>query len=77
MLKIKKLYQKTRMAFGASGLPLGKRSKDEILDLAIIARESNNPTILDFFEEIPELHDLRKMKLGVKVSQNKAKFKKE
>lgn len=76
MLKIKKLYLTTRIAFGASGLPLGKRTSEEILDLAIIARESKDQSILVVFEgEIPDLEQLRDMKMKMQIAKAKKKLK--
>lgn len=75
-LKIKKLYSTTRVAFGASGLPLNKRTREEILDLAIIAQESKNPNILVFFEgDLPDLDQLKKQKMQIQIAKAKQKLK--
>lgn len=58
--KIKSDYHQKVVAFGKSALPLGKR--DDIDDLAIIAHESGDPTILDLFDVLPALDDLKKAK---------------
>jgi hypothetical protein len=76
MIRIKNLYKGTRIAFGASGLPLGKRSKEDILDLAIIAQDSKNPNILVLFEgDLPPLDELKKIKLQNQIAKAKQKIK--
>lgn len=59
-IKIKDEYKKTVVAFGNSGLPLGER--DDLYLLAIIAMESQDPSLLQFFEKLPTLEALKKEK---------------
>jgi len=61
MLKIKKEYESTVVGFGNSGLPLGKR--DDLIDLAIIAQRSQDPSLLCMFEDLPSLEQLQKQKI--------------
>ncbi|MVT11383.1 hypothetical protein [Chitinophaga tropicalis] len=61
MVTIKKEYQSAVVAFGNSGLPLGQR--DDLLDLAIIATKSGDPSLLQLFEPLPSLEELQKMKV--------------
>lgn len=55
--KIKKEFLEMRVAFGTSGLPLGKR--DDINELAIIAHKSGDSSLLKLFEILPPLSDLQ------------------
>lgn len=57
---IKKEFLGKRIAFGKSGDALGKRT--DIDDLAIIALESNDKTLLRLFDKLPTLADLKKAK---------------
>lgn len=60
-VKIKKEYASTVIAFGNSGLPLGQR--DDLSDLAIIAHQSKDPSLLKLFETLPSLEDLQREKV--------------
>lgn len=57
---IKEEFLSTVVGFGKSGLPLG--SRDDLGDLAIIAQESQDPTLLNLFEKLPSLDALKKHK---------------
>lgn len=60
-LTIKETHKTTIVGFNNSGLPLGQR--DDILELAIIAREANDQFLLSFFEgDVPSLEELRNEK---------------
>lgn len=61
LAKIKKEHATTVVAFGNSGLPLGER--DDVDQLAIIAQESQNPNLLNLFEVLPPLDQLKKTKV--------------
>ncbi|HXF29753.1 MAG TPA: hypothetical protein VN457_07875 [Chlamydiales bacterium] len=62
-LKIKQEFHKRRLAFGKSANPLYKRSGDELIDLAIMALTSKDPSLLQLFEgELPPLIELKKTK---------------
>ena len=63
--KIKSEYKSTVIAFGNSGLPLGKR--DDIDQLAIIALESNDPSLIQLFDRIPPLEQLKKTKVEAEL----------
>lgn len=58
--RIKKEFLQRRVAFGKSAAPLYKRS--DIDDLAIIALESQDKSLLELFEKLPELSVLKKVK---------------
>lgn len=62
-LKIKKEYITRVVAFNNSGKPLGERSEADLLDLAILARSSNDRLLLESFEgEVPTIEALQKLK---------------
>lgn len=71
LVKIKKKYETTVIAFGSSGLPLGKR--DDLDALAIIAHESNDQKLKDLFEELPSLADLKKAKVEKELQHFRSK----
>lgn len=56
--KIKEEFLGTVVAFGGGGpKPLGER--DDIDRLAIIAQESQDKSLLNLFEVLPSLHELK------------------
>lgn len=58
-VKIKQQYHKEIVGFGKTpAVPLGQR--DDIEELARIALQSKNPTLLRYFEELPDLDELEK-----------------
>lgn len=63
MITIKRNFLKTVIAFGDSGLSLGKRSQEDLVDLAILAHSSQDPTLLQLFEKLPPMEALRKAKM--------------
>ncbi len=58
--KIKSSSKDVVIGYGQSGEPLGKR--DDHDDLAIIALESGDKSLLEHFEELPTLAALKKAK---------------
>jgi len=73
-ISIKPEFAKVKVAFGKSGKPLGQR--DDLLELAIIARESGNKNIINYFSSLPKLSELRMMKAGLlmnKIEQDHSK----
>lgn len=56
MLKIKEQYKDKVVGFNNSTTPLGYR--DDLNKLAEIAIQSNDPSLLELFEEIPSLEKL-------------------
>ncbi len=62
-LSILPAYQNTVIAFNNSGVVLKDRSYSDLIDLAIMARESGDKSLLKLFENLPELPDLRIMKM--------------
>lgn len=58
--KIKKEFLKKRIGFNDKADPLYKRT--DIDDLAIIALESQDPSLLRLFKKLPELSVLKKNK---------------
>lgn len=64
MITIKTSYRNTVIAYNNSGVPLQRRSQEELIDLAIIGRKSGDPTILDVFTKpLPSLEQLLKLKM--------------
>lgn len=72
---IKDEHKQTTIAFGNSGLPLGLR--DDIDQLAILAHESQDPSLLNLFKVLPPLAELKKSKVDAELkaisAANKAK----
>lgn len=62
-LRIKQQYKDTVIAFQRSGVSLSKRTPLELIDLALLALSSKNPSILRYFEELPSERELKKMKM--------------
>lgn len=62
-LSIYPAFYNTVIAFNNSGVVLKDRSQSDLIDLAIMARQSNNPELLKLFETIPELPVLQRMKM--------------
>jgi hypothetical protein len=62
---IKQEFQAEVVGFNGSGLPLGKRTQKDLIDLAIL---SYNPVFKQYFEEIPSLDELNAAK-GERVIQ--------
>lgn len=63
VLKIKEAHKLNIVGFNNSGTPLGFRSQEDLIDLAIMARSSNDDYLLSFFEgNVPSLDELRKKK---------------
>ena len=58
LARIKKKFESKRVAFNNSATPLLKRT--DIDDLAIIALECNDASLLELFEVLPELALLKK-----------------
>lgn len=56
MLKIKEQYKDKVVGFNNSTTPLGNR--DDLDKLAEISIQSNDPSLLELFEEIPSLEKL-------------------
>lgn len=56
MLKIKEQYKDKVVGFNNSTTPLGYR--DDLDKLAEISIQSNDPSLLELFEEIPSLEKL-------------------
>lgn len=56
-VKIKSKFSAIRIAFGSSGLPLGKRS--DLDDIAILALETGDKELLNYFEKLPSLESLK------------------
>lgn len=64
--KIKKEFLETFIAFGGGGSKLlGER--DDIDQLAIIAHESGHKGLLNLFEVLPSLEELKKAKVDAQL----------
>lgn len=66
-LKLKKAHHDTVVGFNNSAKPLGHR--DDLVDLAIMAQESNQRSLQELFEELPSLAELKKIKEGIVLPQ--------
>lgn len=66
--KIKEDKKDTVVGFAGSGLPLGQRSQSDINHLAILAQESNNPTLIQLFDELPSLEDLKRQRTDTQLT---------
>lgn len=58
-------YFNTVIAFNNSGVVLKDRSYSDLVDLAIMARESGNPNLKILFDKLPELPELQLMKMQI------------
>lgn len=69
-IKIKPLYAARKVAFkGSQGKRLGELTEEQLVPLAIIAQQSNDPTLIRLFEPgLPPLSDLQKGITGKSVS---------
>lgn len=67
--KIKDEYKDKKILFGkrGKGLPLGER--EDIDDLAIIAIESKDRSLLRLFETLPDLAELKKSRTDVEIAK--------
>lgn len=55
-IKIKKEHAERYIAFGQTPVPLGKKPQNELVQLGVIARSSQDPSIMEVFEgELPSL----------------------
>lgn len=63
--RIKEEYLQKRVAFGKGAAPLYKR--DDIDDLAIIALESKDKSLINLFEFLPPLAELKKKRVEEKI----------
>jgi len=67
LARIKKEYLNKRVAFGKSAAPLHKR--DDLDDLAILAHESQDPSLLILFDVLPPLAQLKKNRTEVQLGR--------
>ena len=63
MIRIKPKYSNTVIAFRGSGIALGKRTQEDLLDLGLLAHGSQDPSILALFENLPTEALLKKQKM--------------
>lgn len=70
MIKIKDTCSSAVIAFGGRGVSLSKRTESELVDLGIIAHTSRDPTIINLFESLPSLDELKKRKLEIIIDAN-------
>ena len=71
MLKIKEQYKDKVVGFNNSTTPLGYR--DDLDKLAEISIQSNDPSLLELFEEIPSLEKLYEEKGKKLIAELKKK----
>lgn len=63
MITIKPDYRNTVIGFNNSGIVLSERSQGDLIDLAILAHSSADPSIVELFETLPSLDALKKAKM--------------
>ena len=61
LIKIKETAKEKVIAYNGCALPLGQRN--DYAELAIIALESGDPSLLEVFETLPTLEELKKQKV--------------
>ena len=61
-LKIKEAHHHRVVGFNNKALPLGQR--EDILELALIARSSGQKSLMDVFEFLPTMEELKRIKEG-------------
>ena len=71
---VKQEFLNTAIAFGHSGVALKGRSTLELVELGIIARSSGNPMLLNFFEALPEMDELKLFKIRLLEDRIKLKM---
>ncbi|MFL5810371.1 MAG: hypothetical protein ACJ749_12680 [Flavisolibacter sp.] len=64
---IKTEYKNKKIAFNDKASPIGFR--DDIDDLAIMALESNDPSLVKLFKKLPLLSQLKKIKTDEQLKQ--------
>ena len=67
LIKIKETAKEKIVAYNGRALPLGQRS--DYGELAVIALESGDPSLLEVFETLPTLEELKKKKLEQALPQ--------
>jgi len=72
-LKVAKGHEERSIAFGGNGArPMRMRSQEELLQLAILGRRSNDKSIINAFEDLPSLQDLLNASAGDLIDAVKA-----
>lgn len=64
-ISINPSYFNTVIAFNNSGVVLKDRSYSDLIDLGIMARESGNPNLIILFDLLPELSELKLLKMRI------------
>ena len=67
LIKIKETAKEKVIAYNGRALPLGQRS--DYSELAMITLESNDPSLLEVFETLPTLEELKKQKLEQRLPE--------
>lgn len=70
MVSIKTEFRNTVIGFNNSGIVLSKRSEEDLIDLAIMAHSSGNPSLLILFETLPSIDELKKAKMEGIINKN-------
>jgi hypothetical protein len=68
-ISINPSYFNTVIAFNNSGVVLKDRSYSDLIDLGIMARESGNPNLKILFDQLPELRELKLLKMRIIVQE--------
>lgn len=61
-IKIKDKYKSTAIGYNGSALPLGMRDINSLVALAEIAHNSNSQILINYFEEMPSLEEIKEYK---------------
>jgi hypothetical protein len=69
--EIKEEYVNKKIAFNKHASPIGYRQ--DIDDLAIMAHESNDPSLLKLFKTLPALSELKKAKTESQLDRGSKK----
>lgn len=70
MVKIREEFKNAVIAFGGRGVPLSDRTEIELVDLGIIAISSGDKTILQLFEILPSIDELKLRKMEIIIDAN-------
>lgn len=73
--RYKQEFKDKRVAFGKSAAPLYLR--EDLDELAVIALESGDKTLLDLFEHLPSLEELKKQKTDLELTEVRAALKEQ
>lgn len=71
--ELKPGFKNKKIAFGKSGRPLGQR--DDLDDLAIIAIESGNRSLIELFTHLPDIAELKRQRVEAQLTAKNLRVK--